>query len=326
MTTWDSNAIGSKGGLSGGSLVFTNDSGTDGWVSVLATDGKISGKWYFEIYYEELGGNPFALIGVGNGSANLESYIGSDANGWGFRTNNRYYHNGSFVSGAGTWAGGSAIGCAVDMDSGKVWFTNNSGTWDGDPAAGTGEAFSGLSGTIFPAASLYDADGQITLRAVDADFSHTVPSGFTAWGSTGETYTALEDVSLDLAAYHEARADLATLLEAAYLLGLEDLAVALETWAWGRHDLATALQAAKIGRHDLPLALDTLAGYRQDLALQLSTVSPLALRDLRLFLVLTDGVKRQDLAVALAAVQKAPSHRAVIAQRLGSIKKEASLV
>jgi len=514
MTTWDSNKMGSKGELSGGGLVFTNGSGTDGWVSVLASDGKTSGKWYFEIYYETLGGNPFALVGLGNASANLESYIGSDANGWGYRSNNGMYHDGSSIVGPNSWGGTHSIGVAVDMDAGKVWFCDYNGNWYGDPAAGTGEAFSGLSGTLFAAATLYDADGEITLRTLDADFYHSVPSGFTAYGDTGpaavtwdpnnaasnialsngnldasgdsatidpkqvlatlgrssgkyyfevknkpwtlaynssigvqngsedlETYcgdtldgwgywrnarlyhsaltsvstgwtggdivmvavdldagklwfgvngtwieggdpangtgeqysdlsgtiypsagpvlndhvmtgcfaaadqtyavptgfsdweggsgapqTALEDVSLDLAAYHEARTDLATLLEATYLLGLEDLALALETWAWGRADLSTALQAAKIGRHDLATALDAIGGHRQDLAMLLSTVSPLVLRDMRLFLVLTDGVKRQDLALALNAIQKAPSHRAVIAQRLASTKKEAALV
>jgi len=323
MTTWDSNNMGSKGGLSGSSLVFTNDSGSDGWVSVLSSDGKTSGKWYFEIYYEDLGGNEFALVGVGNVSADLDSYIGSDANGWGYRTNNRYYNDGSFVSGAGSWVGGDAIGVALDMDNGKIWFRDRNGNWDGDPAAGTGEAYSGLSGTIYAAASLYDADGQITLRAEDDDFDYAAPSGFTAYGSTGATYTALEDVSLDLAAYHQARSDLATLLEAAYLLGLEDLAMALETWAFDLHDLPTVLQTAKIGRHDLATALDAVGGYRQDLAMLLSAVSPLVRRDLRLFLTTTDGNARQDLTLALGAIQKAPAFRSVIAQRLVSVKKGA---
>ena len=46
-----------------------------------------------------------------------------------------------------TWrSNGDIIGCALDMDNGKVWWSKN-GTWQnsGDPAAGTNAAFTDLN-------------------------------------------------------------------------------------------------------------------------------------------------------------------------------------
>lgn len=316
----------------GANLVYSNGDLTAGisvnydWEQTLATKPMGTGKHYFEVAVvsnPQISANN--VIGIQNGAEDKASYVGDTSDGWGYMSNGRYYNSGALTGKPG-WATGGVVMVAVDLDNHKLWFGLN-GTWDGDPAAGTGAAYSNLTaGDIYPAAAPYHSYVTCTGHFAAGDFTYAPPTGFSAWDSGGTVLTALEDISLDLAAYHEGRADLATLLEAAYLLGLEDLALALEAWAWGRTDLATALQAAKIGRHDLALALGTLAGNRQDLAMQLSTISPLVLRDLRLFLVLTDGVKRQDFAVALAALQKAPSHRTVIAQRLASIKKEAALV
>ena len=74
------------------------------------------------------------------------------------------------------------IGCALDMDNGKIWWSKN-GTWQasGDPAAGTNEAYSGLSGNFSPAWG-YINPGNDTLTANFGQraFSYTAPSGFKA--------------------------------------------------------------------------------------------------------------------------------------------------
>jgi hypothetical protein len=54
------------------------------------------------------------------------------------------YGTGSSASGT-TWTTGDIVGCAVDMDNGKMWFSKN-GTFisSGDPAAGSNAQFTDL--------------------------------------------------------------------------------------------------------------------------------------------------------------------------------------
>lgn len=315
----------------GANLVYSNGDLTAGisvdydWEQTLATEPRDTGKYYFEVAVvssPEISTNN--TVGVQNGSEDRTLYVGDTADGWGYMSNGRYYNSGAIVS-KPSWATGGVVMVAVDLDNHKLWFGLN-GTWDGDPAAGTGAAYSNLAaGDIYPAAAPYHSYCTCTGHFAAGDFTYAAPAGFSAWDSGGTPQTALEDISLDLAAYHEGRADLATLLEAAYLMGLVDLPLDLHTLGMGMADLAAPLQAAALGLDDIPLALEAIAAYRSDLALLLAAVSPEVLRDLGLYLTATDGVRREDLTLVLTAIQKAPAFRAVMAQRLASIKKEAAL-
>jgi hypothetical protein len=66
------------------------------------------------------------------------------------RSNNTYTSYGSSAS------NGDIIGCAIDFDSGKIWFSIN-GTWQasGNPATGSNAAFSDLSGEFYPIFTAY---------------------------------------------------------------------------------------------------------------------------------------------------------------------------
>ena len=73
---------------------------------------------------------------------------------------------------------------AFDADAGKIWFAENN-VWanSGDPAAGTGEQYSGITGTQFPAAAGILSNGTSVL--VTANFgattlTYTAPSGFSS--------------------------------------------------------------------------------------------------------------------------------------------------
>jgi hypothetical protein len=146
------------------------------WAGVLGVDGKGSGKIYFEIYCNTII-SPGAIIGIGNESANAEQYPGFSTNSWGYRENARKYYNGSYESYGSTFTTGDVIQIAADLDNNKIWFGKNN-AWNGDPAAGTGEAFSSLSGSsFFPFVSGYDAVS-MTLRVQPGDWSYSAPSGF----------------------------------------------------------------------------------------------------------------------------------------------------
>lgn len=74
------------------------------------------------------------------------------------------------------------IGCALDLDNGKIWWSKN-GTFiaSGDPAAGTNEAYSGLSGNFSPAwGYINPGSNTLTVNFGQRAFAYSAPSGFKA--------------------------------------------------------------------------------------------------------------------------------------------------
>jgi len=165
-----------------------------------------SGKYYFEfeILYDT--GERYHAIGISE--LNNELFIGpgwhTDATSYG-----AYTHNGYKAFDAVTTAGGLPIttggnagdilGCALDLDNGKIWFGIDTGAgmvWQGDPAAGTGEAYSGIdTGKDWAAVSSAWYDDIIVRSTLCAgDLNNSPPSGFSAWcsGSAAEpSYVSL---------------------------------------------------------------------------------------------------------------------------------------
>lgn len=143
-----------------------------------ATMGVSSGKWYFETVV----GGSGAMVGVATASAALSNYTGSDANGWSYygQDGNKYTGGVNTAYGS-TYTTNDVIGVALDMDSGKVWFSKN-GTWQasGDPAAGTNAAYTTLTGVVFPVLSYANTGGTSYFNAGQRPFSYTPPTGFVA--------------------------------------------------------------------------------------------------------------------------------------------------
>jgi len=108
-----------------------------------------SGKWYWECTIQTGGGN--ALIGVARADLKNDTTINfNSANGWYYYglTGNKY-NSGNQGSYGSTYTTGDVIGFALDMDSGKIWWSKN-GTWQasGNPAAGTNAGFTNVSGLV----------------------------------------------------------------------------------------------------------------------------------------------------------------------------------
>lgn len=155
----------------------------NGWFMMRAVgSGRTSGKYYFEMAADAIpsgGGN----VGVVTPSAAYyHSYIGIDTQGWGWNSTALKWHNGSSTAYGSSYTTGDIIGVAFDITAGKVWFAKN-GVWQGsgDPAAGTNEAFSGLTGRLMPAIGLYYAGNAATVALKDADLTYAPPTGFLAW-------------------------------------------------------------------------------------------------------------------------------------------------
>lgn len=155
------------------------------WRLLRATEGKSSGKWYFEVFVDKNPGSGRFEVGVGSTAVPLESEPGAHAAGWVWLNNsNPQARNNTtgVLYGSTYWTTGDIVGCAVDFDAGKIWWSLN-GTWTGDPAAGTGAPFTNVSGTLFPLMASNFTGAKGTARFADADLTYTLPSGFSAWGN-----------------------------------------------------------------------------------------------------------------------------------------------
>lgn len=136
--------------LSNGNLTLTGLS----WRLVRSTLSKESGEWSAEFTAGVSTGA--ALVGVCTGSANLASFIGSDAHGFGY-----YSANGNVLQSAGavaalaTWVAGDVIGIKF-TPGGTIQFYKN-GSAQGSPID-----ISALSGPIFVGCSCFSGADVIT--------------------------------------------------------------------------------------------------------------------------------------------------------------------
>jgi len=146
-----------------------------------------AGKVYFEMIM--LTGGGASRYGIANGSYTVTGAPGHDANSWSVDGNAGIYNgSGTVIRDLGTNpsnSGGSWM-FALDMDAGKLWIGDaNAGTWyeSGNPAAGTGEQFSSITGPIFICAGR--SSGGSTRGAtlpLLASYLQAPPTGFTAAG------------------------------------------------------------------------------------------------------------------------------------------------
>lgn len=181
--TWNPLDMGTNITLSNGNRTATKSSGA-AYRSLRSTLPMPDGG-YVEIIVGTGNASPFMMVGLANSSASLSASIGSDANGWSYyqQTGQKFTNNVGSAYGA-SWANGDIL--ALAYKNGKLYFAKNN-TWQasGDPVAETGEAFSGLSGTLYVAGSLYrpPADPSVlTISAASAQQTYSPPSGYFAPG------------------------------------------------------------------------------------------------------------------------------------------------
>ena len=134
-------------------------------------------------------------IGTGSGGSNFSQ----DSTGYAYNTTGQKLNNGSAASYGSALSAGSIVGVALDLDNGKIWWSLN-GTFQasGDPAAGTGEAFSGLSGTFAPAFAVDYGTGTSRLIAnfgQTGGLAYTPPTGFVALSSANLPTPTITDGS-----------------------------------------------------------------------------------------------------------------------------------
>lgn len=169
FATWNPSDKSTDYTLSNADLTVTH-SALGNWSALRANMGKSSGKWYWEYTCDLLDVTTY-LLGVGNSSMSLLSYVGSDVNGWGYQDIGLKYNSAGAAYGV-QYFQSNVIGVALDMDAGTLeMFVNG---------VSQGVMYSGLTGTIYPAASLFKQGNQMTANFGATAFAYTVPAGFNA--------------------------------------------------------------------------------------------------------------------------------------------------
>ena len=159
--------------------LYTANGGTSVETRAGGTLGMTAGKWYFE---DTVGGTYCNFqVGVHDALSALSTTTNYATYGFDGRI-----RNGTTDTAYGnTIAAGDTVGIAIDMDSGKIWFSKN-GTWQGsgDPVAGTNAAFTTLAGaTVIPFFTTYNNGTGTTTHDYNGgqrSFAYTPPSGFKA--------------------------------------------------------------------------------------------------------------------------------------------------
>jgi hypothetical protein len=127
-----------------------------------------SGKWYWEVTNN--GGNncPGIIRDIG---ALTSSYIGSNADGWGYFIDGQKYNSGTGTNYGASYTTNDVIGIALNMDAGTLVFYKN--------GVSQGTAFSGLSGTMSPAFSSSNGSAvSFTVNFGQRPWAYDAPFGF----------------------------------------------------------------------------------------------------------------------------------------------------
>ena len=166
--TWNPGDMGTGVYLTDANLT-AKSTAPDWYRAVRATVGVSSGKAYWEVtpVYNS------AVFGIMGPSANLESWVGSDAYGWGVYPDDGTLHGIGMYSG---WVAtpipyGAVIGFGLDMDAGtlRIWVNG----------VDRGIAFTGLTGTIYPASTIY-AEGVTANFGATPFVTNPLPAGYNA--------------------------------------------------------------------------------------------------------------------------------------------------
>jgi hypothetical protein len=165
-----------NGQLSAGSNAPTRTAGTVGFSG---------GKYYWECAFQtDVGAGEWGYIGIARNGANFGSstVVGFSPDEWVFVDTGFRRHNSTSTAYGTPQASSFTLRVAVDADAGKIWWGDSSGWFSGgDPAAGTGEAYSGLSGSFIPFIGVYRSTATsqfITANFGQHPFQFSAPTGF----------------------------------------------------------------------------------------------------------------------------------------------------
>lgn len=154
--------------------------------AVRADTPKTTGKWYCEA---SLLAGAFSIVGVGNSSMNLESFVGGSLNSAGYESRSSsgggayasgYVNNGvpltNLVAPNGKWM------WALDADAHKFWIGIDGAWLTGNPAAGVSPGWTLTAEPVYAALSL-STGCRVRMNFGATAFTYGPPSGFLSYGA-----------------------------------------------------------------------------------------------------------------------------------------------
>lgn len=177
-TTWQTSGAPSGLTLSNGNL--TAQGPFSYWIR--ASQGVTSGKIYYEAAWSGTLGAQ-ARVGFSTGAASQTTGELGD-----FPNQAGYTPTTGSVRGPGSTIQTSAVGdrlrICYDLVNGKIYIATNGGYWNNnssaDPAANTGGIALAVSGTMYPAAELFNGGAIVTAYFSSSSWTYAAPSGFSA--------------------------------------------------------------------------------------------------------------------------------------------------
>jgi hypothetical protein len=169
--------------ITNGNLQAVGDGGNyDNLPATIAFDAGGSDGFYWE--FTSISNDSSTLVGICSinnselNKANPTFSFANSADGWGYIGSGNKTNSGTNTSYGNSWTNNDVIGIAVK--NGKIWFSKN-GTFQasGDPAAGTNQAFSGISGLVYPVAGI-NGTANFIANFGQRPFIYTPPTGFKA--------------------------------------------------------------------------------------------------------------------------------------------------
>ena len=182
LTTTGGNSSTSNGVLSQGNLRLTNPA-SNTWSVETGTIGVTSGKWYYEYVCS---GTITNFLGgwADPQEVNYADAVGNTARSYGYYSTGNARNSNNNTSLGSSYAAGDIIGCAIDVDNQKIYWSKN-GSWqnNADPVAGTGSVYTiqdpvANKFVYTPAVSTYDASSSVDCNFGQRPFSYTPPTGF----------------------------------------------------------------------------------------------------------------------------------------------------
>ncbi len=173
--------------LANGNLRITAPTNPSNWDQYRTSKPLISGKFYCEVTLTSL--NTATYFGVISRNQNIKGggWYSDQSTGWSYDSQNGKTENSNngYISYGSARSEGDVVGIAVDLDNGKLWFSEN-GTYpnSGNPATGANPAYLNLrratqdGGLCFTEARGYSGhnDWNFGQRA----FKYTPPTDFVA--------------------------------------------------------------------------------------------------------------------------------------------------
>ncbi len=176
-----------------------------GWSTIKAIRGATKGQWYFEVIATDVGGGLAMGMVQSHHSLANDHVIGSPSSqagyrGWGYLSTGSVNNDTTGWDGYGAWSDNDVVGCAVDLDSGYIWWHRN-GAWiisSGGTNPATGSAGNpdtranpwdtdctipatggGADSTMMPAVACQS--GTVIANFGQKPFQYAPPKGFKPW-------------------------------------------------------------------------------------------------------------------------------------------------